>query len=136
MQDAQNSRPCWASSTKPAIFGAPTLAQAGVALGVPAATAAAGAYVGKKFGHPIAGALTGAGVGALGCMVPFYGGLGIPLLPGLALPAGLHVAMGAGLYGLGRLHGKVWGSKPGGIFKTILRGCLAPVSVPLGMVMN
>jgi hypothetical protein len=129
---------------------------AGLVLGVPAAGAAAGYYLGKKVNHPVAGSLTGVAAGAAATMAvsPYLslsavagvtgastsglatlGALqGVGVLSGLATNAALPLAAGAGLYGLGHWHGKVWGSKPGGILKTMVRGVAAPVSVPVGYI--
>lgn len=117
--------------------------------GVPALAATAGYYLGKKSGHSVMGAATGAGLGAVGMTGASIFAEGIAgshaLIGGIA--GGLEAArlaalgiypavIGAGLYGLGRWHSKVWGSRPRGILGNMARGVVAPVSVPLGYARN
>ncbi|MDD4318759.1 MAG: hypothetical protein PHW10_00300 [Candidatus Peribacteraceae bacterium] len=128
------------------IPGALTISSLGISSGIPLLGTATGYYAGKKLGHPVVGALTGtavgvavaSGVSTAAVMAPLGGFLST--LSGIgaassALPfvASTAVAGGA-LYGLGRWHGKVWNSEPAGILKTMGRGIVSPVSVPLGYI--
>jgi len=134
----------------------PSAGAAGISLGIPAAGAAVGYYLGKKVGHPAVGSLTGAGVGAAASLaaVPYlnavaagavtseaaFGGVGI--LPGLGVlgSVGSGAALAAGgwavNYGLGRWHEHVWGSKRSGFWKTNLRGLIGIGSIPLGYILK
>lgn len=135
----------------------PSASTLGLTLGVPAIGGIAGYALGKKFHHPVAGTVTGLAAGAASTMAlsPYLslsavagmtggataGGIatlgalqGVGVLSGLAAHAALPLAAGAGLYGLGRWHEKIWGSAPGGLLKTMARGVMAPVTVPLGFL--
>ena len=84
-------------------------------------------------------ALSG-GVAAAAVGVPTYFGFG-------ALPAGLvagtvgwqMATAGAATYGAGVLHNAIWhkeGEEAPGLVGTVLRGVIAPLSVPLGLIRN
>ncbi len=108
--------------------------------GVPLAAGAVGYYLGKKVGHPVAGAVAGTAVGATGILgyasSLAYGSqaAGLAALVPTALTAGIYAAAGAGACALGHWHGNVWKSKPAGLLKTIGRGLISPVSIPVGYV--
>lgn len=145
---------------KTATTGIASAGQSAILFGPTAALGATGYFVGKKIGHPVAGALAGAGLGTAGTLayLPIQGAatnamawfgantaantalagtLGSAVSVGSSvLGAGALAAAGGAFYGLGRWHGKVWGSKPAGILKTMARGVAAPLSVPLGYLMQ
>jgi|GEM_PF-4489264 len=121
----------------------PAASQLGVTFGLPAAGAAVGFYLGKKIRHPVAGAVAGAGAGMAGTFwaLPAVGQTALSLNAGavamttaaattsMLTGAGIAAGVGGALYGLGRWHEKVRGSKPGGILKTMARGVVAPASI-------
>ncbi len=123
----------------------PSGMQLATVAGLPLAGAAAGYYLGKKLKHPLLGSVAGTGAGAVGAMYALpliQGSLNASIagmtstaaLSALASSAAIAGGVGAGLYGLGRLHGKLWDSKPAGLLKTMGRGLVSPLSVPLGLV--
>ena len=71
----------------------------------------------------------GGGVTWLGNTLPVYTASIPGLINGgsLILAAG---AAGAGLYGLGRLEGRLWKRKPTGIWGNLLRATISPVTLP------
>lgn len=131
------------------VFLAPSASQVAATVGIPAVGAAAGYYIGKKFNHPVAGTVVGTGAGMAGSLYALeslknvwnlntaFTSMGAHVaLSSLATNVGIAAAGGAALYGLGRWHGKVWGSKPKGILGTMARGIVSPVSVPFGYMRN
>ena len=120
---------------------------------IPLAGAGIGYLVGKKFKHPIIGTTVGGGLGAaagitalhtigVSSLAPSLGAGGATLVAGavgtataasLALSAGSAALAGVLTYGLGHVHNKIWGGKPG-VLGTYLRGIIAPISIPVGLI--
>ena len=126
-------------------LGGTTLSEAALYFGAPAlAGAGIGGIIGKKYGHPVLGASIGmaagltastailtpavslASAGMPAGVVGIGGVLGAGAIGGATLMSvAVPCAVGAGLYGAGRLTSRALGMQPGGVGKNLLLGTAA-----------
>ena len=153
-QSAVNAGGGVASLAAPATAGFATTA---TALAAPLAGWGAGYAIGKRYNRPLLGGAIGTGVGAtaaagINAGIATYaaapvaattastlsaastsaavaaGSAGATVLGGLAGAA----AAGAGVYGAGRLHERLWQKESGGILGTMAKGITSPLTLPMG----
>lgn len=106
---------------------------AGLLAAAPLAGGTIGYFAGKEFKHPVLGAATGAALTSAGMLAGLNASLGLSAVASI-WPAAVS---GALTYGLGEAHNYLWkteGKPRPGVAGTFLRGIVAPITIPVGLV--